>query len=478
MLIVVPLIANVSFAADLTVFESGTPAVAADVNANFEALNAETAANAAAIAEIELTPGPVGATGPQGPAGAVGPAGPQGPAGADGAVGPAGPAGPAGQAADTAAVEANTTNISAIDTRVENLETFQTEVNTLLDTGTPDDPFIEDVNCAADDLQESFDELPPSGRVRINLSSTCVGDFTLRRADVQIVGTGAGNSGISGSLTLDKANGTILQSLSVDATDGTALSIINSSSAFLIGARITSTSADAAINLSTILVRNSALAFGIGGSVQVNSAAEGIAIEAIAGSKLVNFNNAFGTNGLSVSVTAADFGIGVSLNGSSFDSNSEAQNNTNIAIAGGTSGLALAMFNGSRLFVDQGTGTVSFSGGGFRAHNSSLFMNGVSNSEVATVYNSDVQISDRNLTGDLTLFGGSLLVDGDVTRDSVNTLTYDSTVSIIDGANYTGTITSNLDTQVIVDGGLLDHLDDDTSGGQVLLNSGAITLID
>jgi hypothetical protein len=182
------------------------------------------------------------------------------------------------------------------------------------------------------------------------------------------------------------------------------------------------------------------------------------------------------TNSLSVSVTTADFGIGVLLNGSSFDSSDDAVSNTNIAISSG-SGLALGMFNGSRLFVDQGTGTVSFSGGGLRAHNSSLFMNGVSNSEVANVYNSDVQIADRHLTGDLNLFGGSLLVDGDVTR-AVNTVTYDATVAIIDGATYTGTITSNLDTQVIVDGGVLTHLDDDLSGGQALLNSGAITLID
>jgi hypothetical protein len=514
----ISLAASSSFAAQLVAFQAGTPAVAADVNANFQALNADTATNATAIAEIALTPGPAGpagpqgasgaqgvtgATGPAGPAGATGVAGPAGPAGATGVAGPAGPAGetgatgpagptgatgatgpagptgatgPAGAAADSTAVDTNTTNIAALGTRADALESFRSEVEIFLTPGTPSEPFVQDVDCFSDDLQEVFDDLPPSGRVQINLSNVCSGDYTLRRGDVYIIGNGAANSSIAGSLTLDKANGTILQSLGINATDATALTITSSSSAFLLGALITSTSADASINLTTVLLRNSALAFGFGGSVQVDSAAEGTAIEATLGSKLVNIGIAGVTNSLSVSVTTADFGIGVLLNGSSFDSSDDAVSNTNIAISSG-SGLALGMFNGSRLFVDQGTGTVSFSGGGLRAHNSSLFMNGVSNSEVANVYNSDVQIADRHLTGDLNLFGGSLLVDGDVTR-AVNTVTYDATVAIIDGATYTGTITSNLDTQVIVDGGVLTHLDDDLSGGQALLNSGAITLID
>ena len=50
----------------------------------------------AAIAEIELTPGPAGPTGATGPAGPAGATGPQGPAGPTGATGPQGPAGPTG----------------------------------------------------------------------------------------------------------------------------------------------------------------------------------------------------------------------------------------------------------------------------------------------------------------------------------------------------------------------------------------------
>lgn len=481
--------ASASFGAELITFEADTPAVAAEVNANFQALNADTAANtaasaangaaieanAAAIVNVALTPGPAGVTGPQGPQGPAGPQGeqgPQGPAGETGPQGPAGatgPQGPAGAAADTDVTD-------ALATRLTNLESFQADVETFLDQGIPTDPFLVDVNCAVDDLQETFDELPPSGTVEISLTGTCVGEFTLRRGNVTLSGSGPANSEIFGSLTLSHARGVALVSMSINATDGTALTLMDSSGAVIVGSLITSTSSDPSIDLSTVFLRNSGLVIGLAGSVQVNSAAEGIGIEATVGSKVVNFNGPL--PGLSVSVTAATTGTGLYLNDSSFDSSNGAVNNTTIALVNGTSGLALAMLNGSRMFVDQDSGSVSFTGGGFRAHNSSLYMNGVTNSEVATVYNSDVEINGNNLSGDLTLFGGSLLVSGTVDRSAANTTTYDSTVSIVDQANYMGTITSNLDTQVIVDGGTLDHLDDDTSGGQALLGFGSITLID
>lgn len=488
--------ASVGFAAELVTFESGTPAVAADVNANFEALNSETQANAQAIADIELTPGPAGPqgiAGPQGPQGVAGEAGPQGPVGPQGVsgetgpqgvAGPTGPEGPQGPAGPTgpqgpAGASADTAVTDALATRVTNLESFQADVEAFLTAGTVSDPFVVDVDCAIDDLQATFEDLPPSGSVLINLTGICVGDYTLRRSNVTLFGSSTANAVITGTLALINARSVVLRNFSVNATDVSALRMIDGAGALIAGALLTSTSFDANVDLSTVFMRNSGLAIGFGGSVQVDSAASGIGIEATVGSKIVNFSSipAFGP-GLSVSVTAAAAGIGLSLNNSSFESNNFAQNNTTFALNSGTTGLALMMLNDSRLFVNQDTGSVSFTGGGFRAHSSSLFMNGVTNSEVATVYNSDVQIGGNSLSGDLTLFGGSLLVGRSVDRSAVNTTTYDSTVSIIDLANYTGTITSNLDTQVIVDAGMLDHLDDDGSGAQALLNSGSITLID
>jgi hypothetical protein len=75
-------------------FQAGTPARAAEVNANFDALEAAIDANATAITQI-----PAGPEGPQGPQGDPGPQGPQGvmgPPGSQGVQGPAGPAGPQG----------------------------------------------------------------------------------------------------------------------------------------------------------------------------------------------------------------------------------------------------------------------------------------------------------------------------------------------------------------------------------------------
>ena len=81
------LVASFSVVADTEVphrFEDGTPAKAAEVNANFDALEAA----------IDAIPeGPAGATGPagaDGEDGATGPAGADGADGADGATGPAG----------------------------------------------------------------------------------------------------------------------------------------------------------------------------------------------------------------------------------------------------------------------------------------------------------------------------------------------------------------------------------------------------
>ena len=68
-------------------FEDGTPAKAAEVNANFDALEAA----------IDAIPeGPAGATGPAGADGEDGATGPAGPTGANGLTGANGPAGPPG----------------------------------------------------------------------------------------------------------------------------------------------------------------------------------------------------------------------------------------------------------------------------------------------------------------------------------------------------------------------------------------------
>jgi hypothetical protein len=78
-------------------FVAGTPAKAADVNANFTVVAGAINQTAQAVSALQAAVQnlPAGAPGPQGSQGAEGPAGT---AGVRGAAGPAGPAGPAGSA--------------------------------------------------------------------------------------------------------------------------------------------------------------------------------------------------------------------------------------------------------------------------------------------------------------------------------------------------------------------------------------------
>jgi hypothetical protein len=104
-------------------FTAGTPAKAADVDANFSALATAvngTASDVTALrGAIKAIPagaqgapgsqGAVGATGPAGPQGIPGPPGATGVAGAQGATGPRGPAGPAAAISVLVVKDANAT---------------------------------------------------------------------------------------------------------------------------------------------------------------------------------------------------------------------------------------------------------------------------------------------------------------------------------------------------------------------------------
>jgi hypothetical protein len=100
-------IALTATAGDVTIpntFSAGTPAKAADVNANFSAVATAVNASAQDITTLQTTiknmpAGPPGPTGPTGNQGNPGPQGPAGATGSTGATGPQGPQGPSGPGA-------------------------------------------------------------------------------------------------------------------------------------------------------------------------------------------------------------------------------------------------------------------------------------------------------------------------------------------------------------------------------------------
>jgi len=82
--------ATLAWAASVHTWSDGDTLSAADLNANFSALQGEIATLQAQLATGSGTGGPAGPPGPMGLAGAIGPSGPAGPAGAAGAAGPPG----------------------------------------------------------------------------------------------------------------------------------------------------------------------------------------------------------------------------------------------------------------------------------------------------------------------------------------------------------------------------------------------------
>jgi len=221
--------ANAALAAALITFQSGSTAIATDVNANFTALNADTGANKTAIQNISLTPGaqgPLGATGAQGPQGQTGSQGATGVAGMQGEAGSAGATGPKGTSADTTTVATNTTNttnISALQTRVTANENTLNIIADFVGFKASTDPEMLESNCSnGDDLQQVIDDAS-SGAVTITVTGFCAGDFLVRRDGIFLLGNGQANTTLDGSLTFSGSTNSKVQELTITSTNKPAL---------------------------------------------------------------------------------------------------------------------------------------------------------------------------------------------------------------------------------------------------------------
>lgn len=343
-----------ALAAELIEFQTGTPAVAGDVNTNFSSLNTAIEANTAAIANIELTPGPQGPTGATGATGATGPAGPAGADGADGADGIN------GVDADPAVTDALSARIAALEAQV----------------GVTGSSTI-DVDCGAgESLRDAIDNSNPDQFLFVNLSGTCSEYIPIVRSGIQIIGDGTavittdpnrlGENFPSGSTVLNfiSAQDIIFSNVTVEATDGqTAVYVDGFSSMFLFGSNFSATndsgSATAFQCFSCDLLA--------GSSSITATAGSGRAVALLAESQ----GTFFGTGNMTFSATATGGdAVGISVGSSG-----------NVQLQGfvGDSTINATSTGGNSIAVSANNGDFGVLGGSFRL-NVTGDINGVNSS--------------------------------------------------------------------------------------------------
>lgn len=283
--------------AELIEFTAGTPALAAEVNANFNALNA-------AIESFEAV------TGPQGPAGPVGAQGPAGPRGAPGAAGVDGANGMDGVGIAAAAVDAAGDLIVTL--------TDGTTVNAGgvgVDMG-PVASLTRTVDCSAgDSLQAAIDDTAPLP-VSITVSGTCGEAIVIERDGVRL-------SGRDPVATIDAST-----------VDGAALHLNGAHGVVVDGLAVVDTS-DPAIEAfaSSVRLENSTFSAGDGGSINITAFAEH------------SFLHLVGTTvELAVSASDAQFNVAVALGQGS---GAAIESNTTLLAENGFRARALSLSAGS-----------------------------------------------------------------------------------------------------------------------------------
>ncbi|MDZ7685346.1 MAG: hypothetical protein U5O39_10405 [Gammaproteobacteria bacterium] len=194
----------------MTPFEPGTPALSAEVNANFEALNEE-------LQTIELTPGPEGPEGPQGPKGAQG------------------PEGPAGAGVSSATINAaDELELTLTDSSVLN-------AGPLPGASGPIDQVVATVDCGAGEtVQGAIDAAAPLP-VAVTISGTCLESVEIRRDGISLIanttGDGIDASGLDGAAIIaEGADNLLIDGLTLRDDNDRALQALGSSVRLMNGA--------------------------------------------------------------------------------------------------------------------------------------------------------------------------------------------------------------------------------------------------
>lgn len=140
-------------------FTAGTPARAAEVNANFDALEAAIDQN---VSDIQAIPvGPQGEVGPQGPQGIQGPQGLQGPQGDAGLAGPQGPQGAIGPEGPPGADLSNEVSILQGEQTVQNdrIDALEAAIAASLNENGRMSAQLETYDFITRNLETAIDEL-------------------------------------------------------------------------------------------------------------------------------------------------------------------------------------------------------------------------------------------------------------------------------------------------------------------------------
>lgn len=474
---------SATFAAELTTFESGTPALAEEVNGNFQALNDDISANATAIESISLTPGPQGPVGPQGPAGNQGPQGPIGPqgpqgetgpqgiAGETGPQGPQGVAGPAGAAADTTVTDGLNTRLTAAENKLSNIETF---INDNFDVGA----VTLEANCGnGDSLQEVIDEAPATRSVTVTVIGNCNEDIIINRDGINLIGQGAALSMINGSVVFSGSTNSSVQQLTINTTDKTALDITNSSKVNIFITNVNANTTDANTVLRAVRILDSYAVIGLFSNITCTAIKECVGIGVSLGGNLASAGFApAGLGGPIVTATADEEAVALQLFANSNFISTEVVGTTRFKATTNASGATIAVeaSNGSSFAVIPQAGQNVELEGDLATSAASLVLGDINHiSGDANLFNTDVVLSSDSTNLSLSLSGGSLFVDRDITSSPIEVR--HANVTIV-GGNLTSTITANNNSLVTVaDNGILDTLVADGTSESRLVNGGTIT---
>lgn len=351
-----------ALAVELIEFKSGTPAVAAEVNANFDALNDQVILNAEEIEAVrdeldalEATPGPTGPTGATGPQGPQGPQGEQGPAGG----------GSSGNPVQVAESENH----------------------------------VETVDCDADATLSDAIDASPLGFVTIEVSGACSESVTISRDNLTI--EGVDGASIDGQVLIT-GRGITIENIDID--DGTAgiPVIVDRGSVTLDSVTITGDGSHG------LIARDGAFADLVNTSVTINSNEDvtAVSVELNSGLRI--------RNGVSVSAQSTGTAVGVGFSVQSSVVYETETTGSTISASGSTASLGVYGLNGGS-FIANSAAQLTITGNIQLTSQVSASLDTITHTGQVDTKDADILLGGAFTTTSLMkILGGSLVIVEDI----------------------------------------------------------------